>query len=142
MAVSVPLLLAAALLLPAAHAGGARGYAYYDYGGDGTGFYSYGYDGYADSWGFDASDASVHPACQPDAASKDPSQLYVCDVRIEGADELLLGGLNGGIDGVYAYTECFGGKPMFVRKGSPEGQERCLWFRCACGRLACACLWG
>jgi len=50
-----------------------------------------------------------------------------CDLSITGVDKKATL-LAGGIDGVYVLSSCHNSKPLYIRKKSPAGEDRVLWY--------------
>ena len=50
-----------------------------------------------------------------------------CDIKISGVDKRA-DKLTGGLDGVYQLTACYNGKALYMRRKSPVGEERVLWY--------------
>ncbi|KAG2496830.1 hypothetical protein HYH03_005235 [Edaphochlamys debaryana] len=112
---------------------------YYDddgyYGDEDISYYEYyghyskdRYSGWSDYYTYEM-DGHGGQRCFLDVNGKPvlSSGTAACDVRIRGVDKQA-DHLPGGIDGVYELTSCHNGKPLYLRKNSPPGEERTLWY--------------
>jgi hypothetical protein len=97
---------------------------YYDY----HGYYPEDYEGYS---GYDDDDYEEYQDCTFDAKGKPQlaNGTTDCPVKISGVDKQA-GKLAGGIDGVYLFTSCYNGKPMYRRKNTTKTltEPRVLWY--------------
>lgn len=98
---------------------GAYG-AYDEYGG--------GYDGYDEYYYYeDYYDITEECFVNSDGKPELSNNTASCNIRISGVD-VHATMLSGGIDGVYQLQSCWGGKAMYLRKDSPVGEDRTLWY--------------
>lgn len=83
-----------------------------------------------------AGERAAHaPARGPAHALDWPVESRACEVRISGADTVVVN-LAGGIDGVYRPVACNDGRPMYLRHGSPLHGMRPTAGRPSCPRCA------
>lgn len=96
--------------------------AYYEY----YGYYADDFAGYEDYY---AEEYDFFEECTIDMGGKPAlaNGTASCDISVEGVDKQA-DRLTGGLDGAYALSGCFNGKPMYKRKDSKAGEERVLWY--------------
>lgn len=67
--------------------------------------------------------------CFFDASGKPvlANNTATCDIKIMGVDKRA-DKLKGGLDGVYQLKACYNGKALYMRRASPAGEDRVLWY--------------
>lgn len=96
--------------------------AYYEY----YGYYADDFAGYEDYY---SEEYDFFEECFFDANGKPvlANGTASCNIKISGVDKRA-DKLAGGLDGVYQLTACYNGKALYMRRKSPTGEDRVLWY--------------